>query len=379
MHSIQVFVVICSLLAIQSSAKEAEQQGTCLLQRASSMSKASSRMLQLKASSTKMLSQDAHRDWRAKQTLLLGDTNESMGVLEDFIAKQQGSGDACSARLVESKRALDGFLGDLKSLTAQVDAHEEVLETETENLNITEMSVKAVLTVYEEAMEACAKEKQDALDLVSQYESELAELVQIADPSVRYTHVTNLSEIPELFQVGSFTKERCLAFVEFVKHKANHSLQSTQHEPKDCDTQREELQEAFTEAVISIRDLVKQAQEDSEDKTCVETAEAKKAAGLVPLIAERDRAASMIETATESLAALEPVLDLVDDRAEKMSHHIYNVLTPECAEAKEVSEVLQKIRNLILLLEECPGRNDFKLKIPEEDVDETEAAELDVP
>jgi len=98
----------------------------------------------------------------------------------------------------------------------------------------------------------------------------------------------------------------------------------------------------------------------------VDTAEAKRAADLVPLVAERERASSLIESSSQSIAALEPVLDLIDSRVEKLSNHIYNVLTPECAEAKEVSEALTKIRELILLLEECPGRNDFKLKIPEE-------------
>merc|ERR1719235_2994652 len=106
-----------------------------------------------------------HGNWRNQHKLMLADTGESMDVLEQFIAKQQESGDACSARLLESKRVLDGLLADLKSLSTQVDSHEEVLETETGNLNITELSVKAVETAHDEDMAECDQQKQAANDL----------------------------------------------------------------------------------------------------------------------------------------------------------------------------------------------------------------------
>jgi len=319
-----------------------------------------------------------------------------MDVLQEFINAQQASGDACSARLLESKRILDGLLKDLKSLSTQIDSHEEVLETETSNLNITELSVKAVEVTHTEALTVCEKEKQDASDRVSQYQSELAELDQIAKPGVRYEHATSVTikktttvstkSDSSLLQAEAWSKDSCLAFVSFQKkHKAlkktmtkqdpdnnNDNNTANENSPEapedavDCDSQRDQLQKAFTEAYIEVRDLLKDAQRDVEDTTCVDTAEAKRAADLVPLVAERERASSLIESSSQSIAALEPVLDLIDSRVEKLSNHIYNVLTPECAEAKEVSEALTKIRELILLLEECPGRNDFKLKIPEE-------------
>merc|ERR1719456_843160 len=105
-----------------------------------------------------------------------------MDVLQQFIQAQQASGDACSSRLVESKRILDGLLKDLKALSTQVDSHEEVLETETSNLNITELSVNAVNVAHKEALEACAKEKEAAAATLSQYQAEMEELNQIAKP-----------------------------------------------------------------------------------------------------------------------------------------------------------------------------------------------------
>jgi len=393
MNSIHTLIALAALLTVRT--QEAGDQ--CLLQKSSNMKKSSV------ISVSGALVPSAHRNWRAEHRLLLADTGKSMDVLQEFINAQQASGDACSARLLESKRILDGLLKDLKSLSTQIDSHEEVLETETSNLNITELSVKAVETVHAEALIVCEKEKQDASDRVSQYQSELAELDQIAKPSVRYEHAISVktataTKATKSSLLEDWSKDSCLAFLSFQK-KHGKSLKKTTAkqdpdsnnndnndnndnnnnnaaveptvkedipEAVDCDSQRDQLQKAFTEAYITTRNLLKEAQKDVEDTTCVDTAEAKKAADLVPLVAERERASSLIESSSQSIAALEPVLDLIDSRVEKLSNHIYNVLTPECAEAKEVSEALTKIRELILLLEECPGRNDFKLKIPEE-------------
>jgi len=281
----------------------------------------------------------------------------SLDVLERFITEQSFEGDACSARLLETKRALDGLLKDLKALSLQVDSHEEVLETETENLNITQLSVLAVEKTHGEGVEDCDREKQDALDRVSQYQSELDELTQIAKPSVRYNHVIKAQEqgignvnndSASLIQQDVWTRDACIAFLEFEKKKKDDPKETK----KSCDAQRKELQEAFTEAVIKTRDLLKQAQADAKDTTCLELVDAKRASSLVPLVSERERASSVIDSSSEAIAALDPVLSLLKSRVEKLTDHIDSVLTPECSEAKAVSEALQKIRQLILELEE---------------------------
>jgi hypothetical protein len=103
------------------------------------------------------------------------------------------------------------------------------------------------------------------------------------------------------------------------------------------------------------------------DETCFTTATTVKTAQLVPLVSQRDIAVEKIEVASQAIAALEPVLKLVKDKAEKLRKHIKETLTPECETAGDASEVLVRVRELIISLEECPGRNDFKLKIPAEE------------
>merc|ERR1719379_346824 len=103
----------------------------------------------------------------------------------------------------------------------------------------------------------------------------------------------------------------CEAFVAFSKRHQHHERANA---PRDCDKQREELQEAFEKAYKEIRILKKESHERSVDKTCFTTAETKKAAELVPLVSSRDVAIEKIEVASQAIATLTPVLTLVKDK-----------------------------------------------------------------
>merc|ERR1719265_367695 len=61
---------------------------------------------------------------------------------------------------------------------------------------------------------------------------------------------------------------------------------------------------------------------------------------------------------------LEPVLQMLERRVESLEKHINLTLTPECQEAAKVASTIKVVRDLIISLEKCPGRNDFRLQIP---------------
>jgi len=314
------------------------------------------------------------REWRIRHESREKAMNASQTLLDRFIAAQATSSDHCSSRLMESKRILDGILADVRNLNAQVMSHEEVLTTETENLKITKMSIDAVMTEYKTSVEYCEEQVHEALQDFKKYSKEQEELDSIANPSMRMeiSHSVKIkSSADSLIQV-KLDKKMCEAFVDFTRRHAHHKVLDDR--APDCDKQREELQEAFEKAYKEIRELKEDARQRSVDKTCFTTAEAKKAAELVPLVSQRDIAIEKIEVASQAIAAITPVLNLVKEKAEKLRTHISETLTPECTEADDVSKVLIEVRKLIISLEECPGRNDFKLKIPAEE-EPTEAPE----
>merc|ERR1719281_163201 len=156
----------------------------------------------------------------------------------------------------------------------------------------------------------------------------------------------------------------CEAFVEFSQRNTRHKVVQEPEKKRDCDKQREDLQKAFEKAYKETRMLKEATRKRTVDETCFTTAEAVKTAELVPLVSQRDIAVEKIEVASQAIAAIDPVLNLVKEKAEKLRIHIDETLSPECLEAGDASKVLVKVRELIISLDECPGRNDFKLKIP---------------
>jgi hypothetical protein len=363
-------------MAGQSHTHEVEA-GDCLLASRSHLSRP-----QASIRSDEALNQQRsrRRSWSEEHHRLFKVANDTTDSLDQFIRAQNRfvSSDHCSARLMESKRALDGLLKDLASISKQVESHEEVLATETENLNITHKSIDAVESTFEEDKAACEKLKQDAEDDFNTFSNELEELKQIANPAVRYTHAVSVN-IPlanqsatALLGTATWSQTQCSTFVNFTLHSVVGKTAAAKN--LTCDEQRGELQKVYTETYLAVRDLIKDAQERIQDKSCMDTAEAKRTSEIVPLTSQRETAAGRIEYSTQALAMLEPVLHMLERRVEKLEQHIKLTLTPECQEAAKVSSTIKVIRDLIISLEKCPGRNDFRLQIPPENKTSTKTA-----
>merc|ERR1719311_497564 len=61
---------------------------------------------------------------------------------------------------------------------------------------------------------------------------------------------------------------------------------------------------------------------------------------------------------------LRPVVDNLKNSAGSLEKHIKGIMTPECEETAAVSKTLNTVRQLIISLEKCPGKNDFPLVVP---------------
>jgi len=361
MASISNRRVLLLLLSSATTASFSAVDNTCLIQAARSSLK------------TQIFRSRTHHDgnskaWKMKHTKLERSMNESHDSLQKFIGDQDASSDACSARLLEAKRTLDGLLHDVRTLSEEVLSHETLLSTESENLKMTHLAIESAEQSYEHEKGACKNEQDEARQDLSQYQAELRELVQIAQPNTRYEATAQvISALPPSTSLikmneSTWTHERCLLFVDFARRNMQDP-NGTVNE-RSCDLQRKELQAAFDLAYVTVTDLLGKAKERVEDKSCFEEAEAKHTSEIVPLVGQREQASSRIEASTQALASMKPVLSFVQNRAEKLQAHIDLALKPECSQAAEVSKALNDVRNLIISLEECPGRNDFKLQIP---------------
>merc|ERR1719235_1889582 len=119
-----------------------------------------------------------HRQWRLHHTQLEEAVANRFDVFDKFIAASATSKDACSARLLESKRVLDGLLKEVRSLSVQVKSAEEVLEIEEENLVISNQEIASSRKIHKEKIAACTKQVEQALADYKRYTAELHELRQ---------------------------------------------------------------------------------------------------------------------------------------------------------------------------------------------------------
>lgn len=160
------------------------------------------------------------------------------------------------------------------------------------------------------------------------------------------------------------SRAKCESFLHFqTKRKTKrHKI-----DPRECDSKRDALQEEFSEAYRTIMRLKVDAQERVDGlQDCLDSVHASMTAALVPLVQQRDTASQRSEDASSQISLLTPVLESVKDRLEKLKDHIEEMKT-ECKDCSMVSQHLLRVRELINSLEHCPGRGDYRLRIPEPD------------
>lgn len=336
--------------------------------------------------------------------------------MRDFIRNQERSDDMCSAKQLEAKRSLDGLLHSVKQLSAEIEAETEVVTSNTEILEDALNKKKRAESSETACKAECSKTKLQAeREDLGSLQRELAEMKNIANPDVR-SHVKMDVDYKELAREHAEEAERkarkdaeSMSDSERAQVQKNLGFLQTEHlfandvvliqtqqlfeslaqvvadtrkcrafasavvragsaavATDDCDDKRKDLQKEFTKAYLAIADLydrkveeLKQEHEECETKctnTFTETDQSVKD--------EIKEATENIAKAKDTIEDLEPMLEEAKQSVERLRAHVKE-LEGSCKIGSDVSKHLSKIRQLITDLEECPGKNDFSLNIPE--------------
>merc|ERR1719160_828859 len=319
---------------------------------------------------------------------------EDVPDFSEFIFDQKASSDACSARLLEAKKAKDTLSKEMFDLSSTIEGHVEVQTTETENLKISAQTIEQVRAKNKELREECDKEGLDVDAQADKYDKELEELRQIADPEVRHQAVIGKGTGEEglietemnntlidqeqskgKLSLASFSREQCLSFIEWRKkrQKKSEKKEKQKSEPlpppvgdRECDEEREELQLAFTKAYKEIAHLAQLTRGNIKvaRQECLDDVEAQLVNHLAPMLSMRESSMNRLQIAQAAIQQLTPLLDSAGVRVERLKEHLES-LKAECVEAGDASEQLKTMRALIFKLEHCPGRNNFNLEVPE--------------
>jgi hypothetical protein len=303
--------------------------------------------------------------------------------IDGFIAAQKASDDACHAQMLEAKRTLDGISAQVVALSEQVEAQEAIIEGGTMEIKdgVGKKADSDETKLKDEGV--CESKHKDALDALEVYRDELRELEMIAKPEVRSSiagHVDYAAEVKKHAEalraqfnasnplnVSLLSQASCEKAVAFLNARSSQAqAPSPTFTALDCGATRQVLQEEFNKAYKELTELLRERTDeaDTEKSNCEELAKDDENERQTVANQQIKDATKNIQAAREVLNALNIMLDSLKREADKLRQHIL-ALNKECELEGDVSEHLTKIRELIRSLQECPGRNDFRLKVPE--------------
>merc|ERR1719327_2584065 len=134
----------------------------------------------------------------------------------------------------------------------------------------------------------------------------------------------------------------------------------------ECEEARSNLQKEFTIAFNEITSLYDRTAEEINNRL----EQGKQRAHTKFTEAEEEvkqmtkEATDNIAKAKETIEGLEPVIEETQESIDTLRQYIKE-MEEECKTDEDLSTHLEKIQELITQLEECPGKNDFVLDIPD--------------
>jgi len=307
--------------------------------------------------------------------------------IDSFIEEQRRSTDSCFAKLLEARRTLDGVTEKVLRLDEEISAQTEISKGNMMIIQDRFTASEDALKEKEDTGKDCEEQFEKAIEDLQHYRDELAELKQIANPEVRSKVASDLdykqlieqhiASVGEQFdQQSSFLQmdasvqtnaTMCQGVVNFLNRRSEEKeSNATKYTALDCDAMREVLQEEFTKSWEEITRLLQEGENLAQQQKELCYDEAKevhntKHASITQDIKDSTRS---IQMAKDVISALQPLLDNAKLEAEALAEHIQS-LKSDCNVDTAVSDQLKSVRTLIQSLNECPGRNDFRLTVPE--------------
>merc|ERR1719337_44263 len=194
------------------------------------------------------------------------------------------------------------------------------------------------------------------------------------------------SQIPRVTSAPEEGKRRMSADVDIKKHPSFISVATCEHlknffsrespnyittekfSDLDCHAQRDALQKTFSEAYLSLITMVETGEDAAEEEkaNCYGVAYDRDDSNQMGYQAKINKASAWIQAAKDTLTTILPILENAKKEFEMLEQHI-DRMKRTCVVDDDVTEHLQAVRKLIRSLDNCPGRNDFKLAIPGKD------------
>jgi hypothetical protein len=307
--------------------------------------------------------------------------------IDSFIEQQKASTDTCFAKLLEARRTLDGVTEKVLRLDEEMSAQTEMSKGNMMIIQDRFTASEEAMKEKEESIKLCEEQHEQAIEDLQHYRDELAELRQIANPEVRSKVASDLdykqliaqhiesvgAEFDQQSSLLQMNATTCQGVVNFLNRRSEEKIlghegenNATKYTALDCDAMRDVLQQEFTKSWEEITRLKQEGEQLAveQKELCIDEAKDVHNTKHTTITQDIKDATRSIQMAKDVISGLDPLFENAKNEAEALALHIQG-LKSDCNVDTAVSEHLKTVRRLIQSLNECPGRNDFRLTVPE--------------
>jgi len=305
-------------------------------------------------------------------------------LIEHFISQQSNSEDKCSSQLLETKHQLNELHVTINDLAAEINSTETSIQVTNIELTTKREELEVIETWKVTELTKCEEIREEHRRMLYILQQEVIEMQHIARPDVTMdiaggtvsTGVSLLEEgTPEKVSSAQALVRRTKTAASLLKQCVQASSapsrppvglaqsRNTTEVSKTCLEQKEYLEKIYVTTYVELTRLVSEHEELIRSRSCEDTVIQEYDVKVTPIRKVIDELVIRIEMLTTKLQELRPRLQDAYVAESKLREQI-TALTEECTSLPETVTDLDKVREVILSLDKCPGLGAAEFNIP---------------
>jgi len=357
---------------------------------------------------------DAQQSFQQPDPLKDGSKVSSFSeLIEKFTDAQSNSEDVCHAQLLEAKNQLNSLSELVSDLVDEVNSSEKSMILYDKELKNKLQEISEIQDSKDEQLKKCKKKKKEDAEFFVKLSQELKEMEQIASPGVsmnmsaknlhtraaldqeqaQSSNETSLLQtesshslrhhaarytIPELMnstRAATVLYNRCMmTSARSLDTDADTDTSSDTNSvaffqvqnattPEECKRQREKLKKTYVKAYVELARLTSDYEKLSKDSSCEDTVEAEFVDQHDPLREQTERLSKVSGETAKELKDNKPFIEQAEIAEAKLRNQVIR-LGEQCGQLGTTVSDLDKVREVIRALSDCPGLSRVEFLVP---------------
>jgi uncharacterized coiled-coil DUF342 family protein len=300
-------------------------------------------------------------------------------VIDKVAAHQAEAGEKCGAQLKDAKDHLNKLHDTVEDLATEINSTTAAVKAQQFQLGAKKDQEEDVKKWKEESKVKCDKEKEDRKKNLKTLKEDLSEIKQIAAQSnatsgaalleegaFEYEPGTDLHKLVLVAKSAAEALTLCVKTASTRTHAGVSLMEAPEvgtPTPDECQEAKKKLSDSVSKPFVELTRQVAENEDAVEDTACEDTIHEEFKSKIAPILKDTEKFATKLEDATSDLSELRPRLDDGKNTVKKLQDKVEK-LGKECESLPEVMKDLDKIKDVIKIMDKCPGLGQAKINVP---------------